>query len=49
LNKQHDFDPRYRKKYYMEETPVRRFLLGLVWAFVQPSMVMKVEGSENFP
>jgi 1-acyl-sn-glycerol-3-phosphate acyltransferase len=49
LNKSQDFDPRDRKKYYMEETPARHFLLGLARAFLQSIMVMKVEGLENFP
>ena len=46
---QQEFDPRDRKKYYLDETPLRRFLLGLVQVFFKTSMVMKVEGAENFP
>ena len=49
LSAQQDFDPRDRKKYYLEETPVRRFLLYLVRSVFHTMMVMKVEGRENFP
>ena len=46
---QQDFDPRDRKKYYLEETFARRFLLSLVRGVFHSIMVMKVEGRENFP
>jgi 1-acyl-sn-glycerol-3-phosphate acyltransferase len=49
LNAQQDFDPRDRKKYYLEETGTRRFLLWLVKNLFHTAMVMKVEGQENFP
>jgi 1-acyl-sn-glycerol-3-phosphate acyltransferase len=49
LNTQLDVDPRDRKKYYMEETHVRRFLLGLARQFFRAFMVLEVEGLENFP
>jgi 1-acyl-sn-glycerol-3-phosphate acyltransferase len=49
MSAQQDFDPRDRKKYYLEETPPRRFLLWLVYAFFRTAMVMNVEGLENFP
>lgn len=49
MSAQQDFDPRDRKKYYLEETPVRRFLLYLVRSVFHTMMVMKVEGRENFP
>jgi len=49
LNLQQNFDPRDRKKYYLEETNTRRFLLWLVKNLFRAVMVLKVEGQENFP
>lgn len=49
LSEKQDFDPRDRKKYYLEETSPRRFLLWLVRSFFRTVMVMKIEGQENFP
>jgi 1-acyl-sn-glycerol-3-phosphate acyltransferase len=49
LNIQQDFDPRDRKKYYLEETAARRFLLRLVRGLFSAVMVLKVEGRENLP
>jgi len=49
LNTQQEFDVRDRKKYYLEETPVRRSLIWLVRQFFRTVMVMKVAGLENFP
>ena len=49
MNIQLDFDPRDRKKYYLEETLTRKFVLSLVRAALSAVMVMKVEGRENFP
>jgi len=49
LSAQLDFDLRDRKKYYLEETSIRRFLLFLVENLFRSVMVMRVEGQENFP
>jgi 1-acyl-sn-glycerol-3-phosphate acyltransferase len=49
LNAQQNFDLRDRKKYYLEETNTRRFLLWLVENLFRTAMVMRVEGQENFP
>jgi 1-acyl-sn-glycerol-3-phosphate acyltransferase len=49
LNLQQDFDPRDRKKYYLEETPTRRFIFWLIRIFFNAVTVMKLEGQENFP
>ena len=49
MSLQQDFDPRDRKKYYLEDTPARRILLRLVRGLFSTIMVMKTEGLENFP
>ena len=49
MTTQQDFDPRNRKKYYLEETGARRFLLWLIRNFFRTVMTMKVEGMEFFP
>ena len=49
MNIQQDFDPRDRKKYYLEETPARRFVLSSIRAALSAVIVMKAEGRENFP
>ena len=49
LSAQQSFDPRDRKKYYLEDTSARRFLLWWVRNFFSAAMVMRVEGRENFP
>jgi 1-acyl-sn-glycerol-3-phosphate acyltransferase len=49
LSIQQELDPRDRKKYYLEETPARRFLIWLVRNFFRTAMVIKVDGLENFP
>ena len=46
---QQDFDPRDRKKYYLEETLTRRFIFWLIRIFFNTATVMKLEGQENFP
>jgi 1-acyl-sn-glycerol-3-phosphate acyltransferase len=46
---QQDLDPRDRKKYYLEETRIRRFLIWLVRSAFKTVMVMDVKGLENFP
>lgn len=46
---QQDFDPRDRKKYHLEETAARRFLLWLIHGLFRAVLVLKVEGKENFP
>jgi 1-acyl-sn-glycerol-3-phosphate acyltransferase len=49
LSTQQELDPRDRKKYYLEETSPRRFLIWLVRHAFQTVMVLKVHGLENFP
>ena len=49
LSIKQDFDPRDRKKYSLEETTFRRFLVWTVRGLFHMIMVMKVEGLENFP
>lgn len=49
MSVQQDFDPRDRKKYYLEDTPARRFVLWSVRNLFNTVMVMKVVGQENFP
>jgi 1-acyl-sn-glycerol-3-phosphate acyltransferase len=49
LNIQQDSDPRDRKKYYLEETPARRFIFWLIRIFFNMATVMKLEGQDNFP
>jgi len=49
LSAQQDFDPRDRKKYSLEETTFRRFLVWSIRNLFHAIMVMKVEGLENFP
>jgi len=49
LSMKQDFDPRDRKKYSLEETTLRRFLVWTVRGLFRLIMVMKVEGLENFP
>jgi len=49
LTIQQDVDPRDRKKYYLEDTSTRRFLIWLIRSIFRTSMVMKAEGLENFP
>ena len=49
MNTQQDFDPRDRKKYYLEETSTRRFIFWLIHIFFNTVSVMKMEGQENFP
>lgn len=49
MNTQQDFDPRDRKKYYLEETSARRFVLWLALNLFRTAMVMKIEGRENLP
>jgi len=44
-----DFDPRNRKKYYLEETPARRFVFWLIRGLFHTIMVMKVRGQEHLP
>jgi 1-acyl-sn-glycerol-3-phosphate acyltransferase len=49
LNLQQDFDPRDRKKYYLEDTSTRRFIFWLIRIFFNAVTVMKLEGQENVP
>lgn len=49
MNAQHNFDPRDRKKYYLEETLPRRILLWFVRSLFHTVMIMNVKGLENFP
>ena len=49
MSVQQAFDPRDRKKYYLEETALRRLLIWKIRILFQAIMVMKVEGLENFP
>ncbi len=49
LSAQLDFDLRDRKKYYLEETVLRRLLIWKIRILFRTIMVMKVEGLENFP
>ena len=49
MNSQQEFDPRDRKKYYLEETNTRRFVLWIVEKLFNTAMRMRVEGLENFP
>jgi 1-acyl-sn-glycerol-3-phosphate acyltransferase len=49
LNTQQDFDPRDRKKYYLEDSPTRRFIFWLIRIFFNTVTVLKLEGQENFP
>jgi len=49
LNTQLDFDPRDRKKYYLEETSTRRFIFWLIRVFFNTATLMKLEGQEIFP
>ena len=49
MSTQQDLDPRDRRKYYLEETPLRRALIWLVRHAFRTVMIMKVEGLENFP
>lgn len=42
-------DPRDRKKYYLDETPVRRLAVGLIRSLFRGFMSMKVEGVESLP
>jgi 1-acyl-sn-glycerol-3-phosphate acyltransferase len=44
-----DFDPRNRKKYYLEETLARRFVFWLIRGLFHTIMVMKVRGQEHLP
>ena len=49
MSVQQDFDQRDRKKYYLEDTSARRFLISLVRNLFHMAMVMRTEGLENFP
>jgi len=49
LNTKQDSDLRDRKKYYLEETPARRFIFWLIRIFFDAVTVLKLEGQENFP
>jgi 1-acyl-sn-glycerol-3-phosphate acyltransferase len=49
LNVQHDFDPRDRKKYYLEDTSTRRFIFWLIRILFHTATVIKMDGQENFP
>lgn len=49
MSTQQDFDSRDRKKYSLEETTFRRFLVWSIRNLFHAIMVMKVEGLENFP
>jgi 1-acyl-sn-glycerol-3-phosphate acyltransferase len=49
LTTQQNYDPRDRKKYYLEETPARRLVFWLIRIFFNTVTVMKLEGQENFP
>lgn len=49
LSTQQDFDPRDRKKYSLEETSFRRFLVWSIRNLFHTIMVMQVHGLENFP
>ncbi len=49
MNTQQDFDPRDRKKYYLEDSPTRRFIFRLIRIFFDTVTVIKLEGRENFP
>ena len=49
MTKQHNFDPRDRKKYYMEDTSTRRLIFWLIRIFFDIATVLKLEGKENFP
>lgn len=42
-------DPRYRKKYYFDDTPQRRILITLAKALFNPIMKMEASGLENIP
>lgn len=44
-----EFDPRDRKKYYLEATSARRFLMRLLRISFRTVMVMELHGLENFP
>ncbi len=43
------FDLRDQKKYYLEETPARRFIFWLIRIFFDIFTVVRIEGRENFP
>lgn len=49
MNVQHDFDPRDRKKYYLEDTSTRRFIFWLIRILFHTATVIKMDGQENFP
>jgi 1-acyl-sn-glycerol-3-phosphate acyltransferase len=49
LNKQMDFDPRDKKKYFLEDSHVRRSIFWLIRIFFDAATVIKMEGQENFP
>ena len=49
MNTQQDFDPRDRKKYYLEDSSTRRFIFRLIRIFFDTVTVIKLEGRENFP
>lgn len=42
-------DPRDRKKYYLEETPLRRLCIWLLRSLFRAFMILHVEGAENLP
>lgn len=42
-------DPREKKKYYVTDTPQRRFMVAVVRSLFKPVMKMEVVGLENFP
>ncbi len=44
-----DSDPRDRKKYYLKDSPTRRFIFWLIRVFFDTVTVLKIEGRENFP
>ena len=49
LSLQQELDPRDSKKYYIEETATRRFLIWLARGLFRTAMVMQVSGREHFP
>jgi 1-acyl-sn-glycerol-3-phosphate acyltransferase len=42
-------DPRDRKKYYMDNSPMRRLIFWLIRIFFDTVTVLKMEGRDNFP
>ncbi len=49
MNVQQGFDPRDRKKYYLEDTSARRSIFWLIRILFRTVAVINVEGLGNFP